>query len=153
MPSCHIHTYTKIEANRALVLRNPMAERAKGRPSDALSVMVIDEDEFHANSAKSMLSELNYYVAVYTSPIEALGILEKKAHDVDFIMAAVDMEELNGFQFLEAAKDMHRNLQVIMMSTETTIYTMKRSIQLGALFWRRSLLMLIPFTICGNILM
>ncbi|XP_073358654.1 uncharacterized protein [Aegilops tauschii subsp. strangulata] len=113
MPSCHIHTYTKIEANRALVLRNPMAERAKGRPSDALSVMVIDEDEFHANSAKSMLSELNYYVAVYTSPIEALGILEKKAHDVDFIMAAVDMEELNGFQFLEAAKDMHRNLQVI----------------------------------------
>ncbi|KAM3244865.1 hypothetical protein ACQJBY_056291 [Aegilops geniculata] len=61
MPSCHIHTYAKIEANRALVLRNPMAERAKGRPSDALSVMVIDEDEFHANSAKSMLSELNYY--------------------------------------------------------------------------------------------
>ncbi|XBI49783.1 hypothetical protein VPH35_113292 [Triticum aestivum] len=90
-----------------------MAERAEGRPSDALSVMVIDEDEFHANSAKSILSELNYYVAVYTSPIEALGILEKKAHDVDFVIAAVDMEELNGFQFLEAAKDMHRNLQVI----------------------------------------
>ncbi|XP_044415322.1 two-component response regulator ORR29-like [Triticum aestivum] len=115
-----------------------MAENAKGMPSYALSVMAIDEDEFHANSAKSMLSELNYYVdlvfpvAVYTSPIEALGILEKKAHDVDFVMAAVDMEELNGFQFLEAAKNKHRNLQVIMMSTETTMYTMKRSIELGA---------------------
>ncbi|KAE8801823.1 two-component response regulator orr29 [Hordeum vulgare] len=111
-----------------------MAERTKGRPSNALSVMVIDEDEFHANSAKSMLLELNYYVAVYTSPIEALSILRKKAHDIDFIMAAVHMEELNGFQFLEAAKDMHRNIQVIMMSTETTMYTMKRSIELGACF-------------------
>ncbi|KAM3223969.1 hypothetical protein ACQJBY_057391 [Aegilops geniculata] len=112
-----------------------MAERAEGRPSDVLSVMVIDEDEFHANSAKSMLSELNYYVAVYTSPIEALGILEKKAHDVDFVIAAVDMEELNGFQFLEAAKDMHQYLQVIkVMSADTTMYTMKRSIQLGARF-------------------
>lgn len=68
MLSCHIHTYAKTEANRALVLRNPMAERAKGRPSDALSVMVIDEDEFHANSAKSMLSELNYYGKVFYIP-------------------------------------------------------------------------------------
>lgn len=61
--------------------------------------------------------DLVFPVAVYTSPIEALGILEKKSHDVDFVMVAVDMEELNGFQFLEAAKDMHRNLQVISMFT------------------------------------
>lgn len=38
-----------------------MSERTEGRPTDGLSVLVIDEDKHHANSARSMLCKLNFY--------------------------------------------------------------------------------------------
>ncbi|KAF0893862.1 hypothetical protein E2562_031399 [Oryza meyeriana var. granulata] len=110
-----------------------MAERV-GHSADGVFVMIVDEDKCHANSARCMLSSLNFYVIVYSSPVNALIFLENNAEDVALVLAAVDMKQLSGFQFLEAAKGKRKDLQVIMMSAETTMYTMMRCVQLGACF-------------------
>ncbi|PVH35124.1 hypothetical protein PAHAL_7G109900 [Panicum hallii] len=111
-----------------------MDERAKLCPANGLSVIVVDEDKHHANSTRSMLCTLNYHATAYTSPIKALEFLEGHAQEVDLALVAVHMEELHGFQFLDIVSDAHKNVQVIMMSNETTMDTMKRCIKLGARF-------------------
>ncbi|XP_006653287.1 two-component response regulator ORR29-like [Oryza brachyantha] len=105
-----------------------------GNSPDGVFVIIVDEDKCHANYARSLLSSLNFHVIVYTSPVNALLFLENYAQDVAFVLAAVDMNQLSGFQFLEAARGQREDLQVIMMSAETTMPTMTRCVQLGACF-------------------
>uniref|UniRef100_A0A0D9WE52 Response regulatory domain-containing protein n=1 Tax=Leersia perrieri TaxID=77586 RepID=A0A0D9WE52_9ORYZ len=111
-----------------------MAQNKEGYPTDRLNVMVIDEDECHAYSTSSMLSQFNYCATVYTSPIKSLKVLENHAQDFDLVLTAVHMEELDGLTFLTSAREFYRSIQVIMMSTETTMHTMKRCVNLGARF-------------------
>ena len=54
---------------------------------------------------------------VYTSPIKALDFLKHHEQDVDFILVAVHMKEMHGFQFLDISREMHKSLQVISKST------------------------------------
>ncbi|KAF8780730.1 hypothetical protein HU200_001337 [Digitaria exilis] len=103
-------------------------------PTNGFSVIVVDEDKHHANSARSMLCALNYHATAYTSPIEALEFLEGHAQVVDLALVAVDMELMHGFQFLDIVREDHKNVQVIMMSEETTMDIMKRCVELGACF-------------------
>uniref|UniRef100_A0A0E0DCS2 Two-component response regulator ORR29 n=1 Tax=Oryza meridionalis TaxID=40149 RepID=A0A0E0DCS2_9ORYZ len=111
-----------------------MAQK-EGLPAGRLSAMVIDEDKCHADSTICMLSaELNFSVTVFTSPIKALDFLQNHAEGVDLVLADVHMEEMNGFDFLKVARELHKSIQVIMMSTETAMYTMKRCVKLGAQF-------------------
>uniref|UniRef100_A0A0D9W3Q0 Response regulatory domain-containing protein n=1 Tax=Leersia perrieri TaxID=77586 RepID=A0A0D9W3Q0_9ORYZ len=97
--------------------------------------MVIDEDECHADSTSCMLSaELNFSVTVFTSPMKALYFLKNLAEGVDLVLVDVHMEEMTGFEFLKVAREIHKSIQVIMMSTETTMHAMKRCVKLGARF-------------------
>ncbi|XP_066165888.1 two-component response regulator ORR29 [Oryza sativa Japonica Group] len=76
--------------------------------------MVIDEDKCHADSTSYMLSaELNFSVTVFTSPIKALDFLQNHAEGVDLVLADVHMEEMNGFDFLKVARELHKSIQVI----------------------------------------
>ncbi|XP_062227340.1 two-component response regulator ORR29-like [Phragmites australis] len=81
-----------------------------------------------------MLDKLDFHVMVYTSPIKALKFLEDHEDEVDFLLVEVQMKEMHGFQFLDISRDVHKKLQVIMMSTETTFPKMQRCIELGARF-------------------
>nr|TKW03767.1 hypothetical protein SEVIR_7G064600v2 [Setaria viridis] len=111
-----------------------MGKRKKLSPTHGFSVIVVDEDKHHANSTRSMLCTLNYHATAYTSPIKALDFLEGHAQEVDMALVAVHMEEMHGFQFLDVVREDHKNIQVIMMSNETTMDIMKRCIKLGACF-------------------
>uniref|UniRef100_A0A0E0DCS5 Response regulatory domain-containing protein n=1 Tax=Oryza meridionalis TaxID=40149 RepID=A0A0E0DCS5_9ORYZ len=107
----------------------------EGIPTGRLSAMVIDEDKCHVDSTCSMIcTQLNFCVTVFTSPIKALEFLQNQAKGVRLVLADIQMEEMNGFEFLKVARELHKSIQVIMMSIETTIYTMKRCVQLGAQF-------------------
>lgn len=52
-------------------------------------------------------------VTVYMSPIRALNFRKDHAQDVDFLLVAVHMQEVPGFQFHDMAIKMHKNIQVI----------------------------------------
>ena len=52
-------------------------------------------------------------VMVYTSPVEALKFLKDHIKEIDFALAAVNMKEMHGFQFLDISRKSHKNLQVI----------------------------------------
>uniref|UniRef100_A0A0D9ZJA0 Response regulatory domain-containing protein n=1 Tax=Oryza glumipatula TaxID=40148 RepID=A0A0D9ZJA0_9ORYZ len=76
-----------------------------------------------------------FSVIVYSSLVNALIILENNAQDIVVVLATVDVKQLSGLKFLEAARMKHQDLQVIMMSAETTrSYTMMRCVKLAARF-------------------
>ena len=52
-------------------------------------------------------------MTVFTNPREALNFLNDHAQDIDFLLVAVDMEEIPGFEFLDMATEMYENMQVI----------------------------------------
>ncbi|CAL5032870.1 unnamed protein product [Urochloa decumbens] len=109
-------------------------QRTEGPSSAKLSVIVVDEDLCHANTASCMLAKLDFQVMVYTSPVEALKFLQDHGKAIDFALVAMNMEEMHGFQFLEISRESHKNLQVIMMSDDITWPSMKRSVEIGAQF-------------------
>ncbi|CAL5017583.1 unnamed protein product [Urochloa decumbens] len=111
-----------------------MDQRTKLSPTAGLSVIVVDEDKHHANSTRSMLCTFNYHATAYTSPMEAIDFLGGHAQEVDLALVAVHMREMHGYQFLDMVREHHKNIQVIMMSEETTMDIMKRSVDLGACF-------------------
>ncbi|CAL5034858.1 unnamed protein product [Urochloa decumbens] len=111
-----------------------MDERTKLSPTAGLSVIVVDEDKHHANSTRSMLCTFNYHAIAYTSPLKAIDFLEGHALEVDLALVAVHMREMHGYQFLDMVREHHKNIQVIMMSEETTMDIMKRCVDLGACF-------------------
>ncbi|CAD6264058.1 unnamed protein product [Miscanthus lutarioriparius] len=104
------------------------------RTSGDLSVIVVDENLCHANTASCMLANLQFQVVVYASPVDALKFLKDHERHTDFALVEVNMKEMHGFQFLDISRELHKNLQVIMMSADTTWPTMKRSVELGACF-------------------
>uniref|UniRef100_A0A0E0DCS3 Response regulatory domain-containing protein n=1 Tax=Oryza meridionalis TaxID=40149 RepID=A0A0E0DCS3_9ORYZ len=54
-----------------------------------------------------------FSVIVYSSPVNALTILENNPQDIAVVLATVDMKQLSGLKFLEAARMKHQDLQVI----------------------------------------
>ncbi|TVU13776.1 hypothetical protein EJB05_37202, partial [Eragrostis curvula] len=99
-----------------------------------LRVLALDDDKDHAEYMRSILSQFNFHVRVHTSPQSTLNFLKDHAEDVDFLLVAVNMEEMSGFQFLDIAAKMHRNIQVILMSAESTWDIFERAVRHGARF-------------------
>lgn len=102
--------------------------------SGSLTAIVVDENLCHARAASCMLANLQCKVIVYASPVDALKFLKDHQRDTDFALVEVNMKEMHGFQFLDMSRKLHKSLQVIMMSADTTWPTMKRSVELGARF-------------------
>uniref|UniRef100_A0A0D9ZJA2 Response regulatory domain-containing protein n=1 Tax=Oryza glumipatula TaxID=40148 RepID=A0A0D9ZJA2_9ORYZ len=93
----------------------------EGIPNGRLSAMVIDEDKCHADSTRSMIcTQLNFCVTVFTSPIKALDFLQNQAEGVHLVLADVQMEEMNGFEFLKVARELHKSIQVISVGDKST---------------------------------
>ncbi|CAN6234670.1 unnamed protein product [Urochloa humidicola] len=111
-----------------------MDERTNLSTTVGLSVIIVDEDKCHAYSTRSMLCTFNYHATAYTSPMKAIDFLEGHAQEVDLALVAVHMREMHGYQFLDMVREHHKNIQVIMMSEETTMDIMKRCVDLGACF-------------------
>ncbi|CAL5017619.1 unnamed protein product [Urochloa decumbens] len=109
-----------------------MAPRTTECPANGLRVLVVDEDIQHVNYLRAVLPQYNFHVTVYTSPVMALNFLKDHTQDVDFLLVAMHMQEISGFQFLEIATKMHRN--IIMMSATTTLDMMDKCIKLNARF-------------------
>ncbi|OQU81477.1 hypothetical protein SORBI_3006G064700 [Sorghum bicolor] len=102
-----LETQKKHQKHRNLNLLNLMD------PVNGFRVMIIDHDEDNANHTRDMLHQLNFHVEVFTNPREALDFLNDHAQDIDFLLVAVEMEEIPGFEFLERATEMYENIQVI----------------------------------------
>ncbi|KAJ1270453.1 hypothetical protein BS78_06G053100 [Paspalum vaginatum] len=111
-----------------------MGTRTQGRPSNKIGFIIVDDNLSHANTASCLLSKLDFQVTVYTSPVEALKVLKDHQNDFGLALVAVNMKEMDGFQFLKISRELHTQLQVIMMSADTTWCTMKRSVEFGARF-------------------
>ncbi|HKK70247.1 MAG TPA: sigma-54 dependent transcriptional regulator [Candidatus Krumholzibacteria bacterium] len=105
------------------------------RPDEALepgTVLVVDDEEQMLRSQERMLVREGYAVLTATSANEALDRLRGADHDVDVVLTDLRMEGMDGMQFVETAKRLYPDLEIIMMTGYGTIETAVEAMRKGA---------------------
>jgi len=78
-------------------------------------VLLVDDEEIVTGSLKTFLTlETNYEVIAFNSPRQALEFL--KHNPVDLVMADLLMPDMNGIDFLVAAKRLHPDAVRILLT-------------------------------------
>ena len=78
-------------------------------------VLLVDDEEIVTGSLKTFLTlETNYEVIAFNSPRQALEFL--KHNPVDLVMADLLMPDMNGIDFLAAAKRLHPDAVRMLMT-------------------------------------
>ena len=78
----------------------------------------------------SLLQENNYLVDTAPNGLEALRLVEQKLYD--YILCDIKMPEMNGMEFLKAAKSHIDQSTIIMMSAYGSFDTALEAIKAGA---------------------
>ncbi len=107
---------------------NMIKEMEKNTKSKTL--LVIDDEENMRHMLSSILSKADYSVDTAANGKEGLKMLERREYD--FILCDVKMPEMDGMEFLKAAKGKIGDTTVIMMSAYGTIDTAIQAMKLGA---------------------
>ncbi len=71
-------------------------------------ILFVEDDEALCESAAAMLRLQGYTVQVASDGLEALQVLEDGATQPDLIVSDIAMPRLNGFEFYEKVRRMHR---------------------------------------------
>jgi len=92
------------------------------------SVLIVDDEPLKRITLQIELAEAGY--TVYDAPEAPSAMRLLEAHPVDVIVTDLKMPEMDGISFLERAKGLHPDVQVIMMtaygSVDTAVEAMKR---------------------------
>jgi PAS domain S-box-containing protein len=102
---------------------------------EPLSVLHVDDDrdlcslvELHLERAES---PLDCTVSTETNPREALSLIRSPETDFDCVISDYQMPEMNGIDFLEAVRETHPELPLLLFSGEETGEVAAEIIQAG----------------------
>ena len=112
-----------------------MNEDSTAEESEAAAhgtVLVVDDEEQMLRSQERMLAREGYDVLTATSANAALEQLRTSEHEVDVVLTDLRMEGMDGMQFVETAKRLYPDLEVIMMTGYGTIETAVEAMRKGA---------------------
>ena len=104
-------------------------------------VFVLDDEPGIILLCKRLLERAGFQVKSFTAPREALSALED--NPVDLLLVDIRMPELDGFQVIDRARQLHPDLAVVVMTGFGTVETAIEALSRGA-----DGLVLKPFT--GN---
>jgi len=96
------------------------------------AVLVVDDEEQMLRSQERMLAREGYVVSTATSAAVALELLRTTDHEIDVVLTDLRMEGMDGMQFVETAKRLYPDLEVIMMTGYGTIETAVEAMRKGA---------------------
>ena len=96
------------------------------------TVLVVDDEEQMLNSQQKMLEREGYRVVTARSANEALEQLRDGGAEVDVVLTDLRMEGMDGMLFIETAKHLYPDLEVIMMTGYGTIETAVEAMRKGA---------------------
>jgi two-component system response regulator HydG len=111
--------------NRLLPVRRPRAPT-----SDRIRVLIVDDDESHAQAVAESLDRAGYDSIVATSGSEGARRIESE--DVDIIITDLVMEDIDGFGILEKAKAELPDAEVVVISGHGDIKQAVAAMQQGA---------------------
>jgi two-component system response regulator HydG len=103
-----------------------MSEEPTGR------VLVVDDEDQMLAAQEKMLSREGYEVTTANSGGLALEFLREAEPPFDVALCDLRMEGMDGMQFIETAKALYPDLEVIMMTGYGTIETAVEAIRKGA---------------------
>jgi DNA-binding NarL/FixJ family response regulator len=99
------------------------------RPVNAL---IIDDEPHVVVLLASLLKQLGVST-IWDAPDGAVGIQKVEAHKPDVVLLDLNLPQLDGLQVLEKLKAGHPKLPVVVVSAQSTMRTMNRAQELGAL--------------------
>jgi DNA-binding NarL/FixJ family response regulator len=93
------------------------------------SVLVIDDEISMREICECYLSDHYSHVYLAEDALQGLEILKK--HKVDVILVDINMPKMNGFDFIEAAKNKYPKIKFIIMSGNVSVLNLHRAIRVG----------------------
>jgi two-component system response regulator HydG len=96
------------------------------------TVLVVDDEEQMLRSQDKILAREGYRVFTAGSATAALEVLRTADCDVDVVLSDLRMAGMDGMQFIETAKGLYPDLELIMMTGYGTIETAVEAIRKGA---------------------
>jgi DNA-binding NtrC family response regulator len=94
------------------------------------SVLIVDDEPLKRITLQIELTEAGY--TVYDAPEAPSAMRLLEAHPVDVIVTDLKMPEMDGITFLERAKSLRPDVQVIMMTAYGTVDTAVEAMKRGA---------------------
>jgi len=83
-------------------------------------ILVVDDEDYHRELMKKLLTRLGYHVAVVPSAEEAFSILEKEKFPV--IITDLIMLEMDGVEFCRRIRETDHKTVVIALTGHTDLY-------------------------------
>lgn len=98
-----------------------------------IRVLIIEDDPMVAEINKTFLSKISGFTTIGTvnNGIDAWKFLEDHPNAVDLILLDVFMPKMDGFTFLKKLKNVHPNVDVIMITAAQTGKDVKKALNHG----------------------
>ena len=101
------------------------------RPMDQqIRVLVVDDDEPHAEAVAESLERVGYECVVATSGREGLRLIEEQNFDI--VLTDLIMDEVGGLEVLAKAKRELPDAEVVILTGHSTVKTAVTAMQAGA---------------------
>ena len=94
-----------------------------------LRVLILDDEPIVCKRLKPSLEKLGFEVDTFTRSFEAMQAVEKAAYDI--IVTDLKMEGMDGMRFLQEAKKLYPETEVIVITGFATMETAKESFKKG----------------------
>lgn len=94
-----------------------------------LKVLILDDEPIVCKRLKPSLEKLGFEVDSFTRSFEAMQAVEQARYDI--IVTDLKMEGMDGMRFLQEAKKLHPDTEVIVITGFATLETAKESFKKG----------------------
>ncbi|MFP6657473.1 MAG: sigma-54 dependent transcriptional regulator [Pirellulales bacterium] len=102
----------------------------KNGNSPTLAVLIVDNDQPHAEAVAESLQRVGYDCTVATSGAEGAALIEK--HQYDLVFTDLVMPEIDGMEILKIARESLPDAEVIMVTGHGSIQSAVEAMQQGA---------------------
>ena len=96
---------------------------------DKLKILILDDEPIVCKRLKPSLEKLGFEVDTFTRSFEAMQAVEKARYDI--IVTDLKMEGMDGMRFLQEAKKLYPETEVIVITGFATMETAKESFKKG----------------------
>jgi CheY-like chemotaxis protein len=91
-------------------------QAVRGDSPDALTIMVVDDDQLVLRGARRLLQTQGYRVLPMPGGAEAIKTYEERGHEVDLVLLDLVMPDKDGLEVLKALKKLNPNVEVVIAS-------------------------------------
>lgn len=102
---------------------------------DKIDVLVVDDSQSMRYAVTTTLSGAGYSIEEASDGLEALNLAQQKAFDL--VLTDINMPNMNGFQLIEALRDMpgYKFIPIVTLTTQSDKESRQKAKLAGATGW------------------